>query len=70
MFTKLLFAMVPMVLVLAITGGAAPEAVAQVDAAPAPEVGGCRYFCENDPTPHLTRAACQAVCSTLCEPIC
>lgn len=38
-------------------------------AAPAPQIGGCRWYCGSKP--FLTRSACDAACTTdVCEPIC
>jgi hypothetical protein len=66
---KLIFAPLALAALFAMTNGmtGTPPAAAQPSA---PEVGGCRYFCDPSPQPFLTRQACQAVCSTFCEAIC
>ena len=42
----------------------APDTCEQPD----PQWGGCRWYCGSKS--YLTRAQCQANCSTTCEPIC
>jgi hypothetical protein len=64
---KLMFATLSLVCMFAMSGGQTPTASA---APTAPEIGACRWFCDNDPTAHRTASACNAVCSSACEVIC
>jgi hypothetical protein len=73
MTTKLLFALLSTVFLFAIALVASRPTLAlaaPVAAEPGPEIGSCRFFCGNDPTPFKTQAACDAVCSTACEGVC
>jgi hypothetical protein len=66
---KLMFSMLSLACMLAISsGGQTPSASAAPPSAP--EIGGCRWFCGNSPTPFRTAAACDAACSSDCEVIC
>ena len=65
---KLMLATASLVCMFAIaSGGQTPSASA---APSAPEIGGCRWFCDNSPTAFRTSAACEAACSSACEVIC
>jgi hypothetical protein len=64
---KWMYATLSLVCMLAIaTGGTAPASAAPRE----PQIGGCRWFCDGNPKPFTTRAACTAVCSSECEAIC
>jgi hypothetical protein len=65
---KIMFAGLSLVCMFAISsGGQTPAASA---APSAPEIGGCRWFCGNNPVGFRTAAACQASCSSVCEAVC
>ena len=64
----IMFAGLSLVCMFAISsGGQTPTAAA---APSAPEIGGCRWFCDGNPTAFRTAAACQSACSSACEAIC
>jgi len=66
---KFMFAMLSLVCLFAISTGA--EARQPAPAVPsAPQIGGCRWFCDGNPKAFIKQADCQAVCSTACEQIC
>lgn len=65
---KIMFAGLSLVCMFAIaSGGETPAASA---APSAPEIGGCRWFCGNNPVGFKTQAACQASCSSFCDAVC
>jgi hypothetical protein len=65
---KLIIAPLLLAALFAISSG---TRVTPAAAAPtAPEIGGCRWFCDGNPTAFKTRNDCQAVCSGFCEAIC
>jgi hypothetical protein len=64
---KMMFGVLSMVAVFALSTGSTPTASAQPEA---PSIGGCRWFCGAGTTPFKTAAACRAACSSECEAVC
>lgn len=66
---KLIIAPLMLVALFAVssgTSGTPPAAAGSI----APAIGGCRWFCDSNPTPFSTRRDCERVCASSCEAVC